>query len=142
MADRLTSAPAPDRRAAPLTLVLPYAVLVGDNGSRRLGVVRGRIVLSARYRAAKAAGHTLALALCRSCPDAPFPRPHALSLTATVYPPDRRRRDLLGIAKITHDLLQGAAYDDDAQLADVHYVRGPVDRERPRVELVIAPLTP
>lgn len=116
------------------TVTLPYAVLVPDNA--KYGVYRGRALLTARYRTAKDAAATLLRAAWRRPPlEGP------VALTVTLYPPDRRRRDLLNVSKLLHDALEAAGIvHDDAQLDDVRYVRGPIDRATPRAELTLTPL--
>lgn len=58
------------------------------------------------------------------------------------FPPDRRARDLDNLLKATLDALQHAgAYEDDAQIDDLHILRG--DPEKPgRLTVYLHPLIP
>lgn len=48
-----------------------------------------------------------------------------LSMTITVHPPDKRRRDLDNMLKALLDAMQHAGfYSDDYQIADLRIVRG------------------
>lgn len=50
--------------------------------------------------------------------------------------PDRRRRDVDNVAKAVLDSANGVLWDDDLQVSEL-VVRRSVDRERPRVEVVV-----
>lgn len=119
-------------------ITLPWSALCPDN--RKSGVIDGQILLTRRYRATKRAARTLALQQMQSGHCAAIAGPCVL--LAMLYPPDKRRRDAVNLAKSLHDALEGVCYADDAQLTDVRYVRGPVDRTNPRVEVTISPLSP
>lgn len=56
-----------------------------------------------------------------------------------VYEPDARRRDLDNQAKTVLDALNGVLWADDSQI-DVLAVVRRLDRERPRVEMCVAPM--
>lgn len=62
----------------------------------------------------------------------------ALSLTALVHPPDRRRRDLDNVLKALLDALQhGGVYEDDSQIAELWVRR--LEVEQPgRVEVYVS----
>jgi len=50
-----------------------------------------------------------------------------LAVYATIYPPDKRRRDLDNVLKALLDALQHAGcYDDDTQIGELHILRGDV----------------
>jgi crossover junction endodeoxyribonuclease RusA len=68
-----------------------------------------------------------------------FSKDDRLSLDVSFYPPDNRRRDLDNFCgKALQDALQHAGiYPDDSQLDSVTYNRMAVDREWPRVEIVL-----
>jgi Holliday junction resolvase RusA-like endonuclease len=70
-----------------------------------------------------------------------WPLDAVYSLGVTVYWPDRRRRDLSNILKSIEDGCNRIVWDDDCQVTSI-YVRGALDRERPRVEVRIATLHP
>ena len=114
-----------------LTVSLPWPVLVSDND--KYGVIGGRMILTSRYRKAKDSAHQLAQLQClRNRVNG------RIRITATVYEPDRdKARDISNWEKLTHDSLIDAAYEDDSQIDDVHWIRGPVDRARPRLDIVI-----
>lgn len=64
-----------------------------------------------------------------------------LAVTVTVYPPDKRRRDLDNTQKALLDALAFAGvYEDDSQIDDLRVVRGPVCAAWPHVEVEIAEL--
>lgn len=120
-----------------IRLVFPWAVCCPDN--RRVGLLGGRALLTTRYRRAKEAA-TMLVQAQRARASVPAGVP--AQLRAVVYFPDARRRDLLNLAKLLHDACAaGGALADDAQLADVQYVRGGVDRAHPRVEITLTALT-
>jgi Holliday junction resolvase RusA-like endonuclease len=52
---------------------------------------------------------------------------------------DRRRRDADNCAKSICGALDGIAWHDDVQVAELHIVRG-IDRHHPRVEITIEKL--
>lgn len=57
---------------------------------------------------------------------------------AVAYLPDRRRRDIDNLGKAAYDALQAARiFDDDSQVVDSHWVKGPVCRDNPRIEIVV-----
>jgi Holliday junction resolvase RusA-like endonuclease len=110
-------------------LVIPYGLLARDN-ERIGGMVRGRLLLSKRYRPRKDAMHVLARAQVKDdCLVGP------IRLRGVAYWPDKRKRDLLFFAKGLHDALEGVCYGDDVQLVEVTYRVGGIDRANPRVEL-------
>lgn len=53
-----------------------------------------------------------------------------------VYLPDARKRDIDNIAKCVLDALNGIAWRDDRQVANLHVTRE-IDRDNPRVEIRI-----
>jgi Holliday junction resolvase RusA-like endonuclease len=112
-------------------LVIPYALLARDN-ERIGGMIRGRLLLSKKYRQKK----EMACAAAKTQhKDGPIEGP--VRLQGVAYWPDRRRRDLLFFAKALHDALEGVCYVDDSQIAEVSYRVGGIDRDNPRVELAI-----
>lgn len=125
------SAPETARPLAATPIVLPWAVLVGDND--RHGVIGGRILLTVRYRSALAAATLYAQRQWR--PRAAFTGP--VHVTATFHEPDRRRRDIANLTKLLGDALTGVAYVDDSQIDRWTLVRGTIDRRDPCAVLVI-----
>lgn len=109
-------------------VTLPWSVIVPDN--QRHGVMNGRVLLTAKYRRALRDASALAAVYCRGAP-----LEGDVTMRVDVFPPDRRRRDLLNCAKLVCDALTGAAYVDDSQIGRTEWVRQHVDRENPRVEI-------
>lgn len=57
---------------------------------------------------------------------------------AVAYLPDKRRRDIDNLAKAAYDALQASrVFDDDSQIVESHWLKGPVDRARPRIEITV-----
>lgn len=115
-----------------IQVVLPWAVVVPDNA--RTGVVDGRIILSRRYRDAKAQAHLIALLAAKR---AGFPV-GAVRVVVNVHPPDRRRRDITNTLKLICDALSGAAYADDQQIAELTVHRRDVARANARVVVTVS----
>lgn len=62
----------------------------------------------------------------------------SVKVVAVAYMPDNRRRDIDNLAKASYDALQAARiFDDDSQIVDSHWRKGPVDRARPRIEITV-----
>jgi Holliday junction resolvase RusA-like endonuclease len=118
-----------------MKLLIPHSLLARDN-ERIGGMVRGKLLLSKRYRERKDAMHLFAMAQVKK-QDMLTGR---LRLRGTAFWPDRTKRDLMFFVKALHDALEGVAYEDDCQLVDIHYVFGGIDKERPRIELDIEAL--
>lgn len=95
------------------TFTLPFAVGVADN--RRTGVLNGRVLLTRRYREAKEAAAAFAMRE-RTRLGIRSPLAGSLALTARVWLPDRRRRDVGNMRKLLTDAMKGIWYDDDQQL--------------------------
>lgn len=118
-------------------LTLPWDVLAQVN--HRL-TSRGRgpgLTLSADYRAKKHAAEVLVQAQVRG--ERPrFTGP--VSMTLRFYEPDRRRRDPSNLLKLVEDAMSGTVYDDDHRIHRQTWERAGVDRERPRVEIVVEAL--
>lgn len=119
-----------------LTITLPWHVLVPDNA--KYGVVRGKMILSAEYRRAKYAAHLRTKQQVR----ASVRLRGSVRMVATFHEPDRARvRDISNYSKLLCDAMSGAAYDDDGQIDDVRYIRGPVDASSPGVIIELSPLS-
>lgn len=65
--------------------------------------------------------------------------PHLVAVTANVYRP-RAIGDLDNTFKALLDCLSGKVYEDDAQIVELHAYRHD-SKERPRVELVVSPVS-
>jgi crossover junction endodeoxyribonuclease RusA len=113
-----------------LTLTLPWPPSVNNYYLR----LRARVVLkpAARtYRDDALAAILSQLGLCT-----PLRDPVAVLLN--VFPPDAGIRDLDNICKATLDSLKrGRVIIDDSIVDDLHVMRQPVSRQRPRVEVAI-----
>jgi len=116
-------------------LVIPYDLLARDN-ERIGGMIRGRLLLSQKYRRKKDAARIAAMAQYHG-----KPLEGDLVLTGVAYWPDRRRRDLMFFVKALHDALEGVCYLDDVQLVEVQYKKGGIDKDAPRVEVEIRSAT-
>jgi Holliday junction resolvase RusA-like endonuclease len=117
----------------PITLAIPWGYLCRDNA--RHGLMRGRIVLTARYRDALLFSQILVGAAMKGRQ----PITGRVALVATFHEPDRKRkRDVTNYAKLLCDALSPAAILDDSQIDDARYVRGDVDKTDPRVVVTLA----
>lgn len=120
-----------------MRIVIPYSMLASDN--KRFGVVKGRMILTKKYRDSKEAAHLSAMAQARTARLRPIEGP--VSVTGRVYWPDGVRRDMTMFIKGLHDALEGVAYLDDFQIRHLSYERMPDDADNPRVEIDIEPYT-
>lgn len=119
-----------------LSLTLPWEILVSDN--RKYSVVLGRMILTQQYRLAKDAITSYAYQI----PASQRPLEGRLRLRATIHEPNTSRvRDVANFAKLTHDGFNGVLFVDDGQLDDVRWIRGEVDKDHPRVDIVLSILT-
>ena len=57
-------------------------------------------------------------------------------MKVAIYWPDRRRRDLTNAVKSIEDGLNGIAYEDDSQIAELVVTKA-IDRDNPRAEVVV-----
>lgn len=116
-----------------IVLSLPWDVLVSDN--QKYGVFRGKMLLTKRYRDAKEAIAVHAMRI----PASQRPLDGRLRLEATLHEPDYiRSRDIANFAKLTHDGLNGILFHDDAQLDEVCWFRGTIDKANPRVDILLS----
>ena len=122
--------PNPVGRQEPGLLILPWNILVPDND--RIGVMEGGALLTRRYRAAKNAVASHAVAFWRGGMIAGPVQLHALA-----FFPDARERDAGNLRKLVTDALQGVVYRKDHLVWKETWERAGVDRENPRLELRI-----
>lgn len=62
----------------------------------------------------------------------------SVRLLAKVCPPDGRRRDLSNAIKVLEDaLVGGGVMDDDQQVDELHWYRGPIDRPHGYVDVTV-----
>lgn len=124
----------------PVRLTLPWAVLVPVN--RRTnpagwGKMRGRQFLTREYRDAQRTAAMLVQSQVRG----KRPRFTApVAMTLRFYEPDRRRRDPSNLLKLIEDAMSGVVYDDDSRIHRQAWERAGVDRNNPRVEIVVRPV--
>lgn len=114
-------------------ITLPWKVLVADNA--RHGLLRGRILLTAKYRDALAAASVLASVQWKQPP-----MKTSVAVTVTLYEPDKRRRDIGNYTKLIADALTRVAFVDDSQIDILELRRGTLDRANPRAEITVLPL--
>jgi Holliday junction resolvase RusA-like endonuclease len=114
------------------TITLPWAVLVPDNA--RHGVLKGRILLTSKYRQALAAASTLAAFQWKG-PALKVP----VRVRIRLYEPDKRRRDIGNYTKLIADALTRVAFVDDSQIDELQLTRRGLDRVNPRAEIEIGP---
>lgn len=114
-----------------LALTLPYPPSV--NGYWRS--VNGRQIISAKGREYRQRVRDLSLLI----PNMPRPPLIArLRVTVTAYMPDKRRRDLDNVLKSLLDALGTIGiYEDDSQIDDLRVIRSGIDKEFPRVDVLI-----
>lgn len=114
-----------------VTVTIPFATLKPDNA--KYGVIRGRMLLRAEYRAAKDTIQHIA----RRAMNRAQPFEGEVELHARLYVPDRRRRDAQNYSKLCCDSLQGSVYLDDTQIKKATWEHCGIDRENPRVEITV-----
>lgn len=126
-----------------VTLRIPWSALVSDNVKFRVGVRRkdggqylGAFILTPEYRAARDRIKALSADVMAGRP--PYAVP--LSLTARVWVPNNRRRDVVNFSKALHDAMNAVVYEDDCWLHETHWIRAGVDVDAPRCELTIMPI--
>lgn len=118
-----------------MRITLPWSTLITDGN--KFGVINGRMINTKEFRAAKKRATELAREQLAG--RAPLEGP--VRFVATLYEPDRRtRRDIVNLGKLVQDSLTKVAYLDDSQIDDARWIRGPVDVDRPRLEITITPL--
>jgi Holliday junction resolvase RusA-like endonuclease len=92
-----------------MTFILPWNVLVPDNA--KTGVFRGKVILTSRYRTAKAKASTMLRIQART----PREWNQPCSLVARIFFPDARKRDAGNLRKLVTDACQAAGIvTDDA----------------------------
>ena len=113
-------------------LVIPWQHVQHDN--HRVMPVRGRLIMSPGYRAAKHAARVILSSQWRAAM-----LTGELALHARCWFPDKRKRDAGNYRKLVTDCLTGVAYTDDSQLVSETWERAGFDRENPRIELTLTP---
>ncbi len=108
---------------SPQTATLPLPPSANDYWKKW----RGRIVVSNEAREYKLS------ALVRARAQGMRPLSGPVCLSVTVYRKDKRR-DLSNFLKVLEDALEGAAYEDDRQISELHVLRLE-DPANPRVRV-------
>lgn len=118
-------------------ITLPWAAVRHDN--HRLIPAKGRrgLISSSDYRSAKQTAKLLLAAQWRG-----KALLGAVRLHAKVWMPDLRKRDAGNYRKFVTDSATGICYADDAQLWIETWERAGIDRQNPRIEITLSPLTP
>jgi len=127
----LAPEPAPELppTVTPVRFDIPWPLLVSDN--RRASITQGvRLWRTYAQRKAGLAAHAQ-----RCIATAPLGGP--VVLCATAHAPSRRRFDVGNFRKAVTDALNGIAYADDSQLVLEIWHRADVDRDRPRLDVVL-----
>jgi len=94
------------------------------------------MVLSIKYRRAKQ--YITNIAMVNRLMAHRRPLKGRVTLRAVVYEPNRSRtRDVCNFAKLVQDGLSGECYDDDGQIDDARWIRGPIDKANPRMEITL-----
>ena len=123
------------------SLDIPWSLLHGARDNRRYRPGPGRLRLNPEYREAKKSLEIFAQLHARQAFGLPHdPLEGPVIVVARMYPPDRRKVDVLAFAKILLDALEGTAYLDDYQVAATYWTRREVDHSRPRIEVRIRPI--
>jgi len=112
-------------------IIIPWEHVVSKN--QKITVWNGRRpALTGAYRAAKEAVHELAKEQVDQ-----EPYDSSVKIEFHMYPPDRRRRDILNYTQLICDGIEGIAYTNDWRIDEALIVRGGVDKLDPRVEVRI-----
>src|SRR4051812_13208226 len=116
-------------------MVLPWVAVMHDNHrfiAIRMGK-KARLSSSPEYREKKEVAETLLVAQWHG----KAKLEGELTLRAQCYFPDHRKRDSGNYRKLITDSLSGIAYSDDSQLVSETWVRAGIDRENPRIEIIL-----
>jgi Holliday junction resolvase RusA-like endonuclease len=123
-----------------MRFVIPWSYLVTDN-AKYAPALRGTkpaMILTDAYRAASKRIHQEALNQLDGA--GWFVDP--VSLQGVLFEPNQTaQRDITNYCKVVHDALEGVAYKNDRQIWRAVWERGPIDIDRPRLELTVRPLT-
>jgi Holliday junction resolvase RusA-like endonuclease len=112
-------------------VTIPWKYMVPDN--QKYGVIRGRMLLQADYRAAKdTIGH-----IARRAMEGRPMLGGDLVWEAMLWMPDKRRRDATNYAKICQDSLEHIVYEDDTQIKRATWINAGIDRDAPRCEITV-----
>lgn len=130
----------------PIRITLPWSHLVSDNDKYgatirgTMGSYHPKLILSAKYREAKAATQKKAREAMTVEGSRFDPLARPLSLYARVWVPDERPHDVANFAKCCHDGIEKIVVANDRWLYRVVWERAGVDVDAPRAEIEITPL--
>ncbi len=125
----------------PVRFVLPWSALVSDNDKYAATLTRSstgtqfpRLLLTPRYRAAKAKAHVIARDAMAGAQPAAFP----LALVARVWVPDNRPgHDVCNFGKCLLDSCENAVVVNDQWFHSVTIQRAGTDVDSPRAEIEV-----
>lgn len=103
--------------------------------NQKFFIVRGRNILSKKYRDTKTA-----LALETRSQWNFEPLEGMLACTLHLYFGDKRKRDVDAYIKILLDSMEGICYENDNQINELHVYRN-YDKQNPRTEVELLTLT-
>jgi len=113
--------------------VLSFSLPVPPSANRYWRTWRGRTVISTEAKGYKAAAKLLAHQ------QGARPITGDVKLTITWFRA-RKSGDVDNRVKVLADCLQGIAYHDDKQIAELHIRRHDTDSRHPRIDVVVQPL--
>ena len=111
---------------------IPFRFLTSKND--KFVVWQGRPRLSKNYRDGKEAIHTLA---AEQTNREPYDEPVMVSIE--FHMPNKLRRDILNYTQQLCDGLEGIVYINDCLISKAVVIRGAIDKQNPRVEVIIIP---
>lgn len=124
-----------------LVISIPWQFVQHDNhrlmpARPRQGQYTARLITAPEYRAAKE-GAELYIKRQWRCERLRG----EITLTARCFFPDNKRRDAGNYRKLLTDAMSGICYDDDSQLVREVWEKAAIDRDSPRIEITIAPVS-
>lgn len=114
-----------------MNVILPWGCIVSKN--RKYTVTRGgRMILTKQYREGKEAIRVFGKKAYKG-----KPIEGEVTMDFMLYPPDKRRRDMLNITQIVCDSLEGIFYENDYQISYITIDRDAPDKANPRLEVTV-----
>jgi len=112
-----------------MQISIPWKYVVSKN--QKITVWNNRSpALTGAYRAAKESVREIAKEQIGT-----EPYDESVEIEFIMFPPDRRRRDILNYTQLICDAIEGVAYTNDWRIDKATVIRETVDRENPRVEV-------
>lgn len=116
-----------------MLITIPWEYVVSKN--QKITVWNGRRpALSKAYRVAKETVREIAQ---EQSIEEPYDTP--VTIEFRLFPPDKRRRDILNYTQLICDGIEGVAYTNDWRIDKAVVIREQIDRENPRVEVRVTP---